>query len=216
MPPTLRGWAGEPFLRIKYHPASAAEISARLGPFVREVVASTHPPADEELLVRALVQAVGEFTVEVLKPNEQFDPARVRIAQLGASSGGQHATAAIALFLMLSEQRRHSRATSRDASLGTLILDNPFGNANAGFLLDVQLAVARAAGMQLVYLSGIQDLPAIRRFPNLVALSNTAAQKTGRHYIRADEQLQQLLRPTDDGPGGTLSAARVAAAPMGR
>ncbi|MGH2500227.1 MAG: hypothetical protein ACRDF0_09090 [Candidatus Limnocylindria bacterium] len=91
-------------------------------------------------------------------------------------------------------------------------MDNPLGNANAGFLLDVQLAVARAAGIQLVYLSGIQDLAAIRRFPNFVALANSAAQKSGWRYIRADDELRRAMRPDDDGPGGKLSAARVAVA----
>lgn len=210
LPASLRGWAGEPFLRIKARPASADEIKIRLGPFVREIVNLPAPQTGEELLVQALLRAVGTFTVEILKPNEAFEPVRVPITELASFSGGQRATAVIALMLMFSDLRRRSRASTRDAALASLILDNPLGNANAGFLLDVQLAVASAAGIQLIYLSGIQDLAAIRRFPNFVALSNSAAQQTGWHYIRTDETLRQSFRPGADASGGTLSAARVA------
>lgn len=214
LPESLHGWAGEPFLRIsiKSKPATADEIKVRLRPFVTNVVGVQHGPVGDELLVQALLHAVAGFSVEILKPNESFEPVRVPITELASFSGGQRATAVIALMLMFSELRRRSRAATRDASLGTLILDNPLGNANAGFLLDVQLAVARAAGIQLVYLSGIQDLAAIRRFPNFVALANSAAQKTGWRYIRADDELRRAMRPDDDGPGGKLSAARVSVA----
>jgi hypothetical protein len=61
------------------------------------------------------------------------------------------------MMLMLSELRRHSRSSARDASVGTLLLDNPLGNANAGFLIEVQRTVAAAAGIQLIYTTGIAD-----------------------------------------------------------
>ncbi|MGH2499614.1 MAG: hypothetical protein ACRDF0_05950, partial [Candidatus Limnocylindria bacterium] len=124
LPEALHGWAGESFLRItiKSKPATADEIKVRLRPFVTEVVGLQHGPVGDELLVQALLRAVAGFSVEILKPNESFEPVRVPITELASFSGGQRATAVIALMLMFSELRRRSRAATRDASLGTLIL----------------------------------------------------------------------------------------------
>jgi hypothetical protein len=125
-------------------------------------------------------------------------------------SNGQRATVATAMMLMLSELRRHSRSSARDASVGTLLLDNPLGNANAGFLIEVQRTVAAAAGIQLIYTTGIADLNALRRFSSVIALSNDAARRTMRRYVRANPALE-LLVPPEDGAGGRISARRVVA-----
>lgn len=214
LPATLHGWSGEPFLKINFtRPGDDEALKTRLWPFVNEMVnAGDKRLVREKLLLKALERAVGIFRVEILKPNESFAPTYVPITELPSFSGGQRATVAIALMLMFSALREHSRSTSREASLGTLILDNPLGNANAGFLLDVQLAIARAAGIQLVYLTGITDEAAIRRFPNLVTLANSGTLRSDWRYVRIDEALRERLRPADEA-GGKLSAARIAVGP---
>jgi hypothetical protein len=214
MPASLRDWAGEPFLVIRFDRPPAEELDARLATFVSEVLnRPSNRPTGSMLLLQALERAVGSFSVRILKPNEAFAPMRVPVADLSSPtfSGGQRSTVATALMLMLSELRRQSRSSSRGASVGTLFLDNPFANANAGFLVEVQRTVAAAAGIQLVYTTGIADLNAIRHFPNVVALSNDAARRTMRKYVRANPALLELLVPPDDGPGGRLTATRVVA-----
>jgi hypothetical protein len=214
MPDRLRDWSGESFLEIRFEKPPSEELDVRLRTFVVQVLdPKVERPTGSKLLMLALERAVGEFRVRILKPNEAFSPIRVSVAELSSPtfSNGQRATVATAMMLMLSELRRQSRSAARDASVGTLFLDNPLGNANAGFLIDVQRTVAAAAGIQLIYTTGIADLNALRRFPNVIALSNDAARRTMRRYVRANPGLLELLIPSQDRSGGRVSAQRVVA-----
>jgi hypothetical protein len=214
MPPRLRDWSGEPFLEIRFEKSPAEELDVRLQTFVIEILdPKADRPSGSKLLMHALHRAVGEFRVKILKPNEAFAPIRVPISELSSPkfSNGQRATVATAMMLMLSELRRQSRSTAREASVGTLILDNPLGNANAGFLIEVQRTVAAAAGIQLIYTTGIGDFSALRRFSNVIALSNDAARRTMRRYVRTNPELLELLAPRTHDSGGHLSARRVVA-----
>ena len=215
LPARLRDWSGESFIEIRFDKPPPEELDIRLRTFVVQVLdPKSDRPRGSKLLMLALDRAVGEFRARVLKPNEAFAPIRVPVAELSSStfSNGQRATVATAMMLMLSELRRQSRSSARDASVGTLLLDNPLGNASAGFLIEVQRTVAAAAGIQLIYTTGLADLNALRRFPNLIALSNDAARRTMRRYVRANPALLDLLVPPEDGPGGRLSARRVVVA----
>lgn len=214
MPPRLRDWSGESFIEVRFEKPPAEELDVRLRTFVIEILdPKADRPSGSKLLMLALHRAVGEFRVKILKPNEAFAPIRVPIAELSSPkfSNGQRATVATAMMLMLSELRRQSRSAARDASVGTLILDNPLGNANAGFLIEVQRTVAAAAGIQLIYTTGISDFSALRRFSNVIALSNDAARRTMRRYVRTNPELLELLAPKTHDSGGHLSARRVVA-----
>lgn len=214
LPERLRDWSGESFIEIRFEKPPAEELEVRLRTFVIQVLDSKGDrPTGSKLLMLALERAVGEFRVKILKPNEAFAPIRVPVAELSSPtfSNGQRATVATALMLMLSELRRQSRSSARDASVGTLLLDNPLGNANAGFLIEVQRTVAAAAGIQLIYTTGIADLSALRRFSSVIALSNDAARRTMRRYVRANPALLDLLVPPEDAAGGRISARRVVA-----
>src|SRR5207249_7997888 len=137
MPAALRDWTGEPFLVIRFERPPADQLEARLATFVTEIInRPAARPTGSVLLLQALERAVGAFSVRILKPNEAFQPIRVPVAELSSPtfSNGQRSTVATALMLMLSELRRQSRSSSHGTSVGTLLLDNPFGNANAGFL----------------------------------------------------------------------------------
>jgi hypothetical protein len=216
MPASLRDWAHEEFLAIRFEKPHGDELETRLLPFVTEVLSRpTDRPTGSELLLQALERAIGKFTVTILKPNEAFDPIRVPVAEVSSPtfSNGQRSTVATALMLMLSELRHQSRSTTRGASVGTLLLDNPFGNANAGFLIEVQRTIAAAAGIQLVYTTGIKDYNALRHFPNVIGLSNDAVRRTMRRYVRANPDLLQTIVPQDATPGGRVMAARVVARP---
>ncbi len=214
LPPRLRDWSGESFIEIRFEKPPAEELDVRLRTFVIQILdPKVDRPTGSKMLMLALDRAVGEFRVKILKPNEAFAPIRVPVAELSSPtfSNGQRATVATAMMLMLSELRRQSRSSAQPASVGTLLLDNPLGNANAGFLIEVQRTVAAAAGIQLVYTTGIADLNALRRFSKVIALSNDAARRTMRRWVRANSALLELLVPSDDGSGGRISAQQVVA-----
>jgi len=214
MPAQLRDWSGESFLEIRFDKPPAEELDVRLRTFVVQVLdPKMERPTGSKLLMLALERAVGQFRVRILKPNEAFVPIRVPVAELSSPtfSNGQRATVATAMMLMFSELRRQSRSAARDASVGSLILDNPLGNANAGFLIEVQRRVAAAAGIQLIYTTGIADLNALRRFSNVIAMSNDGARRTMRRYVRTNPALLELLVPPEDRAGGRVSAQRVVA-----
>ncbi|MBV8138357.1 MAG: hypothetical protein JO121_22420 [Deltaproteobacteria bacterium] len=214
LPARLRDWSGESFIEIRFDKPPAEELDVRLRTFVVQVLdPKVDRPTGSTLLMLSLDRAVGEFRVKILKPNEAFAPIRVPVAELSSPtfSNGQRATVATAMMLMLSELRRQSRSSARDASVGTLLLDNPLGNANAGFLIEVQRTVAAAAGIQLIYTTGIADHNALRRFSSVIALSNDAARRTMRRYVRANPALLDLLVPPEDEAGGRISARRVVA-----
>ncbi|HJU24240.1 MAG TPA: hypothetical protein VJ891_17180, partial [Casimicrobiaceae bacterium] len=142
MPTALRDWAEQPFLTINFDKPPADDLETRLRTFVVDLLKE---PGDRstgtKLILKALERAVGDFSIKILKPNEGFQLLRVPVSELSTQkfSNGQRSTVATALMLMLSELRRQSRSTSaKGASVGTLLLDNPFGNANAGFLIEVQ------------------------------------------------------------------------------
>ena len=73
-------------------------------------------------------------------------------------------------------------------SVGGLVpLDNPLGKANYLPFLDLQRRVARANGVQLVFLTGIGDLGAVTAFPRIAAMhKRPSATRPGRAYVSND------------------------------
>lgn len=65
----------------------------------------------------------------------------------------------------------NSGSSHRTSSVGGLVpLDNPLSKANYLPFLDLQRRVAKASGVQLVFLTGIGDLGAVTAFPRIAAM----------------------------------------------
>lgn len=209
-------WSEQAFLRIRFEqPTSTVELESRLTTLVADLASmeGARRPTGARLLMNAVSAAVvGGFKVLVLKPNPAGDIIYVPIAELGGLSGGMRATAAIALFCTLARLRAHNRSRAREMGVATLCLDNPLGTANAPYLVDLQLNMAHAAGIQLLYTTGIQDYSALRPFSNLIALSNDGARRTTLRYVRTDPRLLERLAPPR-GDGARVHATRVIARP---
>jgi hypothetical protein len=208
-------WADKPFIKIKFEAPTEIELENRLDPLVADLArmdAKTRP-AGIRLLVRAMETAVtGGFRITVLKPNQAGTVLYVAIDQsdMGTLSGGMRATAAIAIFCTLARLRTHLHSRSRNFGVATLCLDNPLGNANAPYLIELQLSVARAAGIQLLFTTGIKDYDALRQFRNLIGLSNDSARRSTLRYVRTDALLMERITPPK-GEGAHLTATRVIA-----
>lgn len=214
LPDGLYDWSREPFLQIKFErPASHDDLRARLTGFVADVVGrpAESRPAGAELLLQACEAAiVGEFRVSLLKPNDAYALRYVPVQNTAVMSNGQRATAAMCLLMILTELRAKNR-TKGVPGVGVLFLDNPFGNASAGYLVAVQRRVAEALGIQPVYTTGVRDYDAFAPFRNKVALSNDQARGRMLRYVRANPALLTALEPRDPASGHVASARVIAA-----
>jgi hypothetical protein len=167
-------------------------------------------PSGAELLLQACEAAiVGDFKVSLLKPNDAYALRYVPVQETAIMSNGQRATAAMCLLMILSALRAKNR-TKGVPGVGILFLDNPFGNASAGYLVSVQRRVAAALGIQPVYTTGVRDYDALAPFRNIVALSNDQARGRMLRYVRANPALLKVLGPRDPAVGH-VSSARVIA-----
>ncbi len=202
LPDGLGAWSGQPFLKIRLSvPADRVELDSRLRRFTNDLleqasVAGTGMPSGAPL-IRAAMLACAErsVTVEVLKPNKAQQLRYEHITEMATLSGGMRATAAIALFCTLARVRATNQ-TGR-TGVGTLVLDNPIGDANAPYLVTLQRLMARMSDIQLLYTTGVNDMDALRQFPVLARLTNEAAKRSQLAYVVADETFLKRLAPAD-------------------
>lgn len=153
-----------------------------------------------------------------MKPNASQRLDRVPVEEMSrVFSGGQELTGAILLYCALAALRTSPGPRSRTRNGGLLLLDNPIGRANAGYLVDIQMEMAAALGIQLIYTTGLSDEDVTSRFPMRIQLRNDAEARSGLSLIRLEDQVRNALIPTpriapdQDAaePIGLLSSARL-------
>jgi hypothetical protein len=123
-----------------------------------------------ELLYQLLGAASGkkEFGIRLLKCDDTGRNYEAVGKDLG--SGGEALTTAVLLYSLLISMRKKRRHQSDDRIPAFLVLDNPLGVCNRSDFLDAQLKVARAMGIQCVYLTGINDRESLDLFELRVAI----------------------------------------------
>lgn len=202
LPDGLDDWSGREFVRVDFKtPESEQTIYERLGTVLDEAASGRSDRDALALVLRGVHEAVrpagggdGGFHVTVLKPDQVLENVRVPIAEMSVFSGGQRLTAAIALYCTMAQMRATERGRSRGTRTGALLLDNPLGTANAEYLLNIQLRVAQALGVQLIYTTGINDLNALSMFGRLVPMRNDADLRRGLRYVHVVPELLDQLR----------------------
>jgi hypothetical protein len=207
LPENLGAWAGHRFLDVG--PRSAVEtadavVRDRCARLVDALTArGAEVPRGQELLWQATNAVVGDgnWRARVLKPSTALALERVSVERMRKWSGGEKVTISLLLFCMVAKLRATSRG--RDLpGLGALPLDNPLGKANYVVFLDLQRKVAAANGVQLIFLTGVGDMKAVGRFPNIIRMRNTA--NRGREYVRvADRTL------AGEDPSGAIDTTRI-------
>lgn len=221
LPAELEGWSEQEFLRIRFSDPDPAMMRSALGVVLDETTAASTREMKSAslrrdgmaLLLRAVHAAVPKgFEVLVLKPDAVLRAERVPVAQMGdVFSGGQRLTAAIVLYCTMAALRAEQRGMKMRHA-GVLFLDNPIGRASAHYLLELQLHVAEALGVQLVYTTGLMEANALRVFPLIVRLRNDADLRAGLKYLQVEERIAEHLpdRYADDADvgTGTLTALR--------
>ncbi|WP_305080847.1 hypothetical protein [Pseudonocardia terrae] len=207
LPENLGPWAGHRFLDVG--PRSAVEtadavVRDRCARLVDVLTArGAEVPRGLELLWQATNAVVGDgnWRARVLKPSTALALERVSVERMRKWSGGEKVTISLLLFCMVAKLRATSRG--RDVpGLGALPLDNPLGKANYVVFLDLQRKVANANGVQLIFLTGVGDMKAVGRFPNIIRLRNAA--NRGREYVRVAERTL-----ADEDPSGAIDSTRI-------
>jgi hypothetical protein len=201
MPVGMPRFAGRHFLQVKHaRPDAEASRNDRIAALIDEVIASESHPSGLELVQRA-VRALGRpYQISVLFPDPVRGAWLTPIQHLGRDSGGEVLTSAIMLYCNLARLRARQRGTTA-APTTVLLLDNPIGTASRVSFLQVQLEVARAAGVQLVYLTGVKDYDAISLFPSINRLRPAGVDLKTRQWLLA---VSEVVRPT-----GGLDTARL-------
>jgi len=143
-----------------------------------------------ELLYQLLAAATGrrEFGVRLLKCDDtgrNYEPVG---KDLG--SGGEALTTAVLLYALLISMRSRRRQRTDDRIPAFLLLDNPLGVCNRSDFLDAQLKVARAMGIQCVYLTGINDRESLDLFELRVAI------RKGQRRLAIDGSTYECLEVT--------------------
>jgi hypothetical protein len=201
LPSGLGDWSHQPFLKIGIELAKdRAELDGRLRRFTNDLLerasSGASLPVGADLICQATLACTDKaVTIDVLKPNKAQRLRYVPITETATLSGGMRATAAIAMFCTLAKVRAANR-TGR-IGVGTLILDNPFGDANATYLVALQRLVAQMSDVQLVYTTGVNDMDALRLFPVVTRLTNEAAKRSHLAYVVADEAFLKRLAPAE-------------------
>jgi hypothetical protein len=144
-----------------------------------------------ELLYQLLGASTGRkvFGVRLLKCDDtgrNYEPVG---KDLG--SGGEALTTAVLLYTLLISMRKKRRHRPDAHIPAFLILDNPLGVCNRSDFLDAQLKVARAMGIQCVYMTGINDRESLDLFELRVAITK------GAKKLEIDRTAYNLLEITE-------------------
>jgi len=206
LPATLPTWGGQKFLSIG--PKRSVELTDailddRIGRVVDALcTAGTEIPKGADLLWAATHAVVGDgnWAAKVLKPTVDGTVELSTVAQMRKWSGGEKVTANLLLFALAVRVRASERGRDH-VGFGVLPLDNPFGKASYVPFLELQRKVAAEYGIQLLFLTGVADLRAVGRFPNIIRMANRPS--GGRRYVGV------ISRDVEPAPVGLLSHARV-------
>ncbi|WP_410654898.1 hypothetical protein [Amycolatopsis sp. lyj-112] len=218
LPDGLGDWSGQEFLRIRFTELEDNVLAEKLGEVVDEAaVGKTSDGRDVKrdglsLVLRGVQAAAPKgFRVDMLKPDSVLRTERQRVSEIrDVFSGGQQLTAAIILYCTLAALRANNRGKARNRHSGVLFLDNPIGRASAGYLLELQRAVAEALGVQLIYTTGLFDAGALSEFPLIVRLRNDADLRAGRKYLSVDATIRSATDELGEPDGvARLSATRL-------
>ncbi len=213
MPEGVGAWSGQPFLKV-HVPARAPQAERRvllsrlmdswMSPQKKDMTI----PRGAELAYECLIAVMNqrEIDIEILKP-EAFDPLVCNyqpVTKLASFSGGQRVTAAILLYCVIVRVRSDQGDILTDC--GFLMLDNPFGKASHFPLVELQLKMANVMGVQLIYMTGINDLEALASFPLRLRLRNSARNTAnGERVVQHELHTVEAVRLGESAPNGNAT-----------
>ncbi|CAM2068839.1 hypothetical protein SCOR_25960 [Sulfidibacter corallicola] len=219
LPEAMEGWAGRAFLKMEALGNVGETLDQRRGIYqrvIREVLKAGKPIRGLDLVKRALDALVGEkgYRVVIMKPSYNLKTNYFPITDVKGWSDGEKITSVILLYCTMVQLRavstggRPAKSEGRVLSNGMLFLDNPFGEANSMTFVKMQLSMARALNIQLVYTASGNHKHLMARFPRVLRLSQETGQNTNKTFVKATEVSQELR--------ANVNATQVTAAQFGR
>ena len=207
LPQGLGSWSGQQFLslEIRHLPDDevlARRLSAEVDRMTLAVAEATtarasalpEPMTLTKKLVLAALGGRGNVVAKIIKPTQSLDSVeRDSVTQIQKFSGGELLTVSVLLYCTLARLRAAKQDRTTGGGVGTLVLDNPFGKANYTPFIGLQRRVAEAHGIQLVYTTGSNDLPALERFPLIVRLRNGIDARTRARYVQVAERYGDVV-----------------------
>jgi hypothetical protein len=176
LPAGLADMSAKQFLNLRFDNPTEEELASRVTQQVITLLGQAGGdtkslPSGEKILRQCVHAAVGVkgFRVDVLKPNEHMLEQRVPVTDVARFSDGEKLTMCVLLYCAFARMRQQGRI---GGATGTLMLDNPFGRASNAQLVALQLAVAKAQRVHLVYATGLEDMGALTQFRGLIRLRN--------------------------------------------
>ncbi|WP_187285894.1 coiled-coil domain-containing protein [Streptomyces sp. ME109] len=217
LPEGAGAWAKQRILKIGFSTPEPQVLAVRIAESLDEN-ARTQPHLPGRDLVLGCVGAAvpRDFKVEILKPDAAGRAEYASISDMSkVFSGGQELTGAIMLYCTLAALRGSTRTGPRSASRlgGMLVLDNPIGKANADYLLSLQMNMAAALGVQLIYTTGNMEDRVLATFPLCIRLRNDTDQRTGTRHLHVTDHIARETPPDDNGATSQLLAARLLVKP---
>ncbi|WP_413812689.1 hypothetical protein [Streptomyces sp. OE57] len=218
LPQGLGSWSGQQFLSLEIRHLPDDEVltrrlSTEIDRMAAAVAQSTPAKAtalpDAMTLTKQLVLAAlggrGNVVAKIIKPTQSLDIVqRNSVTQIQKFSGGELLTVSVLLYCTLARLRAAKQGRKASGGVGTLVLDNPFGKANYTPFIGLQRKVAAAHGIQLVYTTASNDLPALEKFPLIIRLRNGIDARTRIQYVQiadryGDAVSRGLQHAYDDG-----------------
>ncbi|MEU2388945.1 hypothetical protein ABZ606_30515 [Streptomyces sp. NPDC012461] len=217
LPEGAGAWAKQRILKIGFSTPEPQILAVRIAETLDENARTQPHLPGRDLVLRCVGAAVPrDFKVEILKPDAAGRAEYASISDMSkVFSGGQELTGAIMLYCTLAALRASTRTGARATNRlgGMLVLDNPIGKANADYLLSLQMNMASALGVQLIYTTGNMEDRVLATFPLCIRLRNDTDQRTGTRHLHVTDHIAHETTPDEDGATGQVHAARLLVKP---
>jgi hypothetical protein len=196
LPETMKAWAKQPFLQMKLTDHSEAELDLKLRALLDEILTELEVPDGNALSFRCIEHVAGPdgLKVTILKPDVVLKAERLKVEDMGYFSGGEGVTTAILLYCTLLQLRAQNKGRVQHAKdAGSLILDNPIGKCSRTDFLRMHRQIAQQMNVQLIYMTGVNDVSAIGTFEHIIRLKNRHQNsKTGDFHVKVDDTTKTI------------------------
>ncbi len=202
LPDAMEGWGGFSFIKMDILGRVPTTLEDRRPIYervLREALKSGKPLRGLDLIKRGIDALAGTkgFRVVVLKPGYALKSDYHHITDVKGWSDGEKITSVILIYCTMVQLRAQSTggkssdaSERRTISNGMLFLDNPFGEANSLTFVNMQLTMAHALNIQLIYTASGSHKHLMARFPRVIRLSQEMG--TEKTFVKAADVGQEV------------------------